>query len=787
METALETSLDRRSSADSVGSPLNTEKRVRGKNGWLAWAFGVTIFLSAFLLFQVQLLLGKQILPRFGGAPSVWTACLLTFQLLLLAGYAYAHGAASHLTARGQAAVHNAILLISLALLTWHLFFWRTPITPGVARQPSATVDPTLSILIFLVTAIGLPFFVLSTTGPLLQHWSALAWPNGSPYRLYAVSNAGSLLGLLSYPFLVEPHLHLTTQAWVWVAGYMTFGAGAVLTGALANRAHRESGRAIAKPEKPAGSNDWKTGSVQIALAGCASVLLLASTNLICQELTVIPFLWVLPLSLYLVSFILCFESDRWYRRRWFHPLFALSLGVVLWISVPNSGHFLPVQVAAYCGFLFSACMVCHGEAALTRPAAAWLTGFYLRIALGGALGGIFVSLVAPRIFPNYWEYPLGVLGCIALLMKLVQRDRTSWWYTGGPSLALLVLAGVALLGPGVLKPVWKRAGQVTPLEGFSVAVALALAAVIWWGTSRNRSSRPAAVRATLRIALALAAAGLAIPQKAQFYHVLARSRNFYGVLSVVEADRGEYFALRHGKTLHGFQYQDAARSHLATGYYGRNSGANIVIRNWPNHPMRVGLVGMGVGTLAALGERGDVYRFYEINPGVYRWSSGARPFFTYLRDSSAKIEVVAGDARVTLQREAAQGDFQKFDVLVLDAFSSDAIPMHLLTREAFILYERHLRGPRSVIAVHISNQTLNLRPVLTGIAQEFGFHACRVYPLIPAGPFSQSDWILFSRDAVSLSGAELRQKALAFPDGEKPIFWTDDYSDLFHILRWRD
>jgi hypothetical protein len=284
-----------------------------------------------------------------------------------------------------------------------------------------------------------------------------------------------------------------------------------------------------------------------------------------------------------------------------------------------------------------------------------------------------------------------------------------------------------------------------------------------------------------------LLTAGLLIPQKAALYHVIASSRNFYGVLSVVSVDPENYLALQYGSTVHGFQYRDALRARLATGYYGPASGANIVIRNWPQHPRRVGLVGMGVGTLAALAQSGDVFRVYEINPGVYKLSTGRQPYFTYLRDSRGRIEVVLGDARLSLEREAERGDFQKFDVLVLDAFSSDAIPMHLLTREAFQVYAKHLRGPASVIAVHISNQTLDLRPVLAGIGRDFGFHAVRVFPLIPKGPFSQSDWILLSRDLASLSGSEMAKGSEPFPAETQPITWTDDYCDLLSVMRWRD
>jgi len=343
------------------------------------------------------------------------------------------------------------------------------------------------------------------------------------------------------------------------------------------------------------------------------------------------------------------------------------------------------------------------------------------------------------------------------------------------------------LLAPTVLAPVWREAARLPPAIGVCAAAVLTGAAVFRYVMERRTSktaSAPLLVRGASRIALALLAAGLVIPQKAALYHVIASSRNFYGVLSVLIVDQENYLALRYGDTVHGFQYQDPQRARLATGYYGPGSGASIVIRNWPQHPMRVGLVGMGVGTLAALAQSGDVYRFYEINSDVYKLSSGKHPYFTFLQDSPGRIEVVLGDARLSLEREAHRGDLQKFDVLVLDAFSSDAIPMHLLTREAFSDYQEHLRGPASVIAVHISNQTLDLRPVLAGIGREFGFYALRVYPLLPTGPFSQSEWVLLSRDSASLSRNEIAQHSEPFPGATLPIFWTDDYCDVLHVIR---
>ena len=755
--------------------------------------FALAIFVSAFLLFQVQLLLGKEVLPLFGGAAAVWTVCVFVFQSLFLAGYGYSHGLATWLPLRKQVIVHGALLGVSAIFIAVLAYIRSAPIGSAANWQPQAGADPTWAITKFLIGAIGLPFLLLSATSPLMQHWFATAGPKRLPYRLYALSNAGSLLGLLSYPSLVEPHIALGAQRWAWAVGYGLFLVCYYFSARSAARSTRSTAlrhKSVPDLRLPGRAVGWSLRLQWIGLAACASVLLLATTNLICQDIAVSPFLWVLQLSLYLLSFIVCFESDRWYRREVFYPTFVVTVALVIVVSLPNVAYSFMMQLVAYSAVLFAGCMVCHGEAARTRPRSEALTEFYLSIAVGGTLGGVVVSLLAPRIFPNYWEYPLGILGCLAVLLSVSVQERSSWWYKGRASLALLILAGAVLLAPAVFSPIWEEAARLPRSIGLYTAAFLAVAAVLRHAQER-RAPHPAAapilVRNATRIVLALLTAGLLIPQKAALYHVIASSRNFYGVLSVVSVEQDNYLALQYGSTVHGFQYRDAQRAQLATGYYGPASGANIVIRNWPQHPLRVGLVGMGVGTLAALAQTGDVFRVYEINPDVYKLSTGQQPYFTYLRDSRARIEVVLGDARLSLEREADRGEFQKFDVLVLDAFSSDAIPMHLLTREAFQVYTKHLRGPASVIAVHISNQTLDLRPVLAGIGRDFGFHAVRVFPLISKGPFSQSDWILLSRDPASLSGAEMLRRSERFPAETRPISWTDDYCDLLTVMRWRD
>jgi hypothetical protein len=513
----------------------------------------------------------------------------------------------------------------------------------------------------------------------------------------------------------------------------------------------------------------------------------MATTNFICQEVAVIPFLWMLPLALYLLSFVFCFESDRWYRPALFHALFALSAGLVVLSLVPGANFSIPMQITVCCAILFTACMVCHGEAARLRPHASQLTGFYVAISAGGALGGVSVSLIAPHVFFDYWEFPLGIFACAGLLLLSARRDTSSWWYSGQWAGAVAVLAAIAYLIPPVLGPVWTLGGSIPAGARLAVSAALfGVAACLWLRQRSAGQSRtgPLGLRLSAYLGLGLLLAGLAIPQKYSFFHVVARSRNFYVVLAIVDVQPDNYLVLQHGKTVHGLQFHDPQLAKIPTGYYGPRSGANLVLRNWPQHPMRVGLLGIGVGTLAALAQPGDVYRFYEINPDVVRWSTARDSYFTYLKDSPGRIEVVLGDGRLSMEREASRGELQRFDVLVLDAFSSDAIPMHLLTREAFAIYEQHLRGPRSVIAVHISNRAIDLLPVVAGLAREFQYSFVHVHPTWLRGFSSQADWILLSKDAALLRAPDLVQLSVPYGNTSRTILWTDDYSDLMHVLR---
>ena len=760
----------------------------------LRFIFNVAIFIAAFLLFFVELLLGKLILPMFGGTPAVWTSCLLVFQVLLLMGYTLAHGMASRLAIGKQGRIVIGLLGFSVVLLSLLSQIWPTPITPGLAWKTGGIEDPALAIIRFLGAAIGFPFLLLSTTSPLLQHWWNKIFVGSSPYRLYALSNAGSLVGLLAYPFLLEPTLRLRTQAWVWTFGYLVFATCFGICAWWTTKTHDTLDSAmgaardgIKKPKENVSPIGWQLPALWIALAACASMQLLATTNFICQEVAVIPFLWVVPLCIYLVSLILTFESSRWYSRGWFHLSFVGAAAWVIVLSLHGSQYLYVVQLIAASVLLFVGCMICHGEAARLRPLPERLTQFYQCISIGGAAGGVFVSLIAPRIFSGFWEFPLAILACAVLLLIAAIRDRQSWWHAGKKGMALAIASAVVLPVMSELGQVWKPASKVPAWLSWSAALILVAVAATLRRRERKISRSSSSllwIRSAVAAALSVLIVGLWLPRKWLYFQVLARSRNFYGMVIVHNVQPENYVMLTHGVTAHGFQFKGSGMERIPTGYYGRNSGVNVLLSGWPKVPSRVGLVGMGAGTLAALGRPGDTYRFYEINPAVVRFSVGPHAYFTFINDSAAHIELVMGDARVSLEQEAEKGELQRFDVLVLDAFSSDAIPVHLLTREAFQIYKKHLSGPHSVIAVHITNAVLDLAPVLAGIAQENGYYAVRTHPGWLSGLSSTSDWILLSHDANAISSDALKQIMVPFPGGAKPILWTDEYSNLLEVLR---
>jgi len=684
--------------------------------------YTLTIFLSAFLLFQVQPLMGRYILPWFGGSPAVWTTCMLFFQLLLLAGYLYAHLITRYLAQRRQVVIHIGLIAAALLLL---------PITPDAGYKPAGDEDPTLRILFILTTSVGLPYFLLATTGPLLQVWFRLVFSGTSPYRLYALSNAGSLLALLSYPFVVEPLLRLQTQSVLWSAGLCVFGALCALGALKTWQIHLQPVQAVSPSEAVADgsrSSGPLAALLWLALAACGSVLLLAVTNQICADIAVVPFLWILPLSLYLLTFILCFENERVYFRPVFWPLLIVAAGALLWMLDRGVDLSIQTQILGYSGGLFVLCMVCHGELVRLKPHPRHLTFFYLMVAGGGALGGIFVTVAAPAFFPIYLELHIGLWACCALAMA-------AFWYE-------------RRLAPRRTRP-WQR----------WVYLLICLVFLGFLGEMLRRN-----VRETLADSLSF-------------------TRNFYGVLRVAvynpkSPDLMNY-TLQHGRISHGSQFTAQDRRRQPTTYYSDRSGIGLALLNMPRHSgLRVGIVGLGTGTIAAYGDENDRFTFYEINPAVIDIATSR---FSYLSDSFADCDIVLGDARISLERQSPQN----FDILVLDAFNSDAIPVHLLTLEAFDTYLRHLKR-EGVIAVHITNRYLDLAPVMETLADHFGFAAALIdSDSDEEEEIDEATWMLLTRDKNFLALDAIREAASDDTDTTgRRILWTDDYTNLFQILQ---
>ncbi len=638
------------------------------------------------------------ILPWFGGSAAVWSVCLVFYQVALLVGYLYARLLTLYLPPRVQAVVHILVLLGSLALL---------PIGPGAQWKTSAANDPAWRILVLLSATIGLPFAALSATTPLLQTWLARAGQK-MPYRFFAVSNFASLAALLAYPLVIEPALNVSTQRLSWSSVYAVF---AVLCGIAA-----WSSRNLV-PEAPASETGYSAGSRPLtwfALAACGSMLLLSVTNHIDANVAAVPLLWVLPLAVYLLTFILSFGAYRIYSRAIWLRVLAFALGVLAYaVFNINFVEAIQVSIPIFLGGLFACCMFCHGELNRLRPETPNPTGFYLVIAAGGAAGAIFVGLVAPHIFSGVYEMPLTL--CITAVVALALIWTTGAW----------------------------------PVRALWVAVSICMGIVLVKNVAAYRASS------------------------------LSLRRSFYGSLRVVQSAPGrlETRTLYHGTIQHGAQYLLLPLRLRATTYYGPDSGIGILLRECFAGPKRVGIVGLGVGTIAAYGQSGDTFRFYDINPQVIDL---AQALFFYLRETHARVEIVEGDARLSLERDTTP----RFDVLALDAFSGDAIPVHLLTKEAVALYLEHLK-PNGVLAFHVSNNYLELAPVVRQVANDAGYQAVLVKSheddddlLLPA------DWVLVTRNQAVLGNSAIQLHSAPIPRQAGLRLWTDDYSSLLPILK---
>ena len=724
--------------------------RVETARWWIV-AFGTTILLSAFLLFQVQPLVSKAILPWFGGAPAVWTTCMLFFQSLLFGGYLYAHLMQSRLSPRHQGAIHLALVAVAAAML---------PVLPGAEWKPAPQAEPTWQILVLLAATVGLPYFVLSATSPLVQAWFGGAYPGRSPYRLYALSNVGSLAALLSYPFVFEPAFDLAIQSSLWSGAFIVYAVlcAALLACVWQLAANRPAAAGAACAVQAAGPS-WLDRLRWVALPACASLMLLAATNHICQDVAVAPFLWVAPLSLYLLSFIICFDHSRWYVRRLWAALAVVSLVLAAWCDFKRvyDGSYGPTalttELQIYLSALFCACMVCHGELARLKPAPRYLTEFYLLLSAGGALGGAFTAIAAPKLFSTYLEWPIGVAATFVLSVGLLVLPKRK---TGGDRDSAARAADDSRRRDRRPMRFSRSAGAAANTAKFeNVLFRLGWAA---FGLAALAGLFYAAIWQT----------GLSNP--------LYRRRNFFGVVSVIfNAEKNE-FQLRHGRIQHGRQSADPEKRRLPSSYYGEQSGAGEAIRYYQKSgPIRAGIVGLGAGTLATYARPEDAFRFYEINPEMIRL---ACDFFSYLPDCRGKWEIIPGDARLALEAEPRQ----EYDVLVLDAFSGDAIPTHLLTREAFEIYRRHLK-PDGAIAVHVSNNHLLLGPVVRRLADDCGMKTVRLctHP-DPETMVDMSQWIVVTNNEDFLDSHPPRPPSMP-DDGMTVPVWTDQYSNLLQIL----
>ncbi|MBZ5621486.1 MAG: fused MFS/spermidine synthase [Acidobacteriia bacterium] len=749
--------------------------------------YALTILVSAFLLFQVQPVIAKIILPWFGGSAAVWTTCLLFFQMVLLLGYLYAHAVVTYLKPRVQMLVHAGLLLVSALAL---------PVYPNAAWKPAGTEEPTMAILRLLAMTVGLPYFLLSTTGPLLQAWYARRFKGSMPYRLYALSNAGSMFALLSYPFLFEPRFTTHQQAWMWSVGYGVFVA---LCGFTAFRSGNgpvvEESAATEAVERP-GARQY---AMWLALPACASVLLLAITNHLSQNVAAIPFLWVLPLSIYLLTFILCFEGSGWYRRNPYLQLLAVALGgMALADSVDSTGAVpIKILVPLFAIGLYTCCMVCHGELVRLKPHPQYLTHFYLMISAGGALGGLLVGWVAPHIFNALYELQIGLAACALLTLMVLRGDREYSWFGGllDPARLLCGAASLGLAGyvaygmrgqlesacanlMGLVVKNWKQPDSfLTSVVLTVLAISGVVVLVALYGGRMH--GRWLAFGAELVALVLIGHLAYDVRRLTGGYRLTVR--NFYGALRVRDSGPPTEFdatrTLTHGTINHGEQFLNPARRDLPTTYYGPNTGVGVAIREkQKTGAIRVGVIGLGTGTLSAYGRLGDYYRFYEINPLVLRV---AHSEFTFLGDCKARLDVAMGDARLSLEREAAEN----FDVLAVDAFSSDSIPVHLLTREAMTLFYKHLKAD-GILAVHISNRYLDLEPVLAGLTSATG----KVARVIDTEDDETEDvfgatWVLVTSPATGFDETETSRSA-DIESRRTVRLWTDDYSNLFQILK---
>ncbi|MBU3724633.1 MAG: hypothetical protein FGM18_03855 [Burkholderiaceae bacterium] len=679
--------------------------------------YALVIFISAFLIFLVQPLIAKQILPWFGGSAALWGTCLLFFQAALLAGYAYADAINRWLSIRRQVLLHSMLLLA--AALTM-------PIIAADHWRPTGQEEPISQVLGLLAATIGLPYFLLATTTPLVGSWYWRRYQTSAPYRLFALSNFASLLALLGFPLLIEPWIGNREIALLWSGLFIVFALLCALLGwSTVQHARRSfTEQSTARTEnKPHTADDnaptpppQSPGLLWIALSAIGSAMLLGVSSHLTQNISSAPLLWVVPLALYLITFIVCFDHPRWYLRPLFMPMAAVLVPVMAWLSDSLD---LAMVTPVYALGLFAVCMVCHGELARLKPHPLKLTAFYLSISVGGALGSLLMAVIAPFIFNGYYELFVALIAAAVITLGLnVGKTRKMQW--------LFRAAAVTVIG-----------------------------AVCWTSWKSITDYR---------------------------MNVRFMERDFYGVVRTRDVGTDVPFrTMIHGGISHGGQLLDEDLQMTASSYFGPTSGYGRLFASMPPGPKRVGVLGLGAGALAVYAQRGDHWVFYEISPSVVRV---AHTEFSFLKKMAGTHEIVLGDGRLALAREQPR----QFDVLALDAFSGDSIPAHLVTREAMEIYMKHLK-PDGVIVLQATNRFVDLLPVARNLADAHGLSAVLIsdYPQFHSGPgywLALTDQVILTRNPKILQAEQIKSAAQEIPRSSKVPMFTDDYINLIKILK---
>ena len=688
--------------------------------------FKYSIFLSAFLLFQVQPMIARYILPWYGGSASVWSTCLLFFQAGLLLGYGYSHVLTKYFELKTQVKIHIALLVISFIVL---------PVTPGEWLKPQDSGNPVFGIITLLTITVGFPYLMVSTTGPLLQYWFSLSFPKKSPYSLYALSNFGSLLGLITYPILIEPFLNLKTQTLFWSAGYFLF---AIFCGYTAYSVRNIKQVIKESVQIKSIKNENYNWIFWLLLSFMGTFMLLSISNKLTQDLVVVPFLWIIPLSLYLVSFIVAFGNPKWYNRKLFFMSMVLILAMILKMELQfefvNREKPITATILWYCLGVFNVCLILHGELSRIKPKENKLTFYYLMISLGGVLGGMVCNFILPILFNGFWEVYFGFIGFVILITWLLLKNEHEL-KSGSKRLLFSSAAVIAIIG--------------------------ILISFIRIYTAYNKD-------------------------------VIASSRNFYGVLRVADDNKNSAFWFRrliHGDIMHGGQFIQKEYKRSPVSYYGPLSGVGLALTEHPSRTdsvkkgIKVGMIGLGVGCISIYGNEKDVFRYYEINPLV---ENMARKYFTYLDDSKFKTDVIIADGRTALEKELKETGSQQFDVLAIDAFTGDMIPTHLLTKEAIELYLKHLKDD-GILVFNITNKYLNIFSVLEGQSKTLNMPLYFFQQAPDQSGLTLAYWALFTKNEKFISKESVKKSIVSFnSQGYPTIFWTDDYSSILPLI-WKE